>query len=118
MSERRIRRNKLRRARQLRMRICMVVMTFCMIIAASLLIGSLHLNAKADNDVPTYKYYKSILVNYGDTLWEIADDLDIPSYEKNDFVLEVMNINSIMNEEDIRAGEYLVVPYYSHEYLG
>jgi len=117
MSERRIRRNKLRRVRQLRIRVCIAVMTVCMIIISSLLIGSFHLNAKADNEVLTYKYYKSVLVNYGDTLWGIADELKIPADEKSSFVSEVMNINSIINEEDIRAGEYLVVPYYSHEYL-
>ena len=118
MSESRIRRNRIRRIRQLRMRLSIAVMTLGIVVSASLIIGTLHTNAQDNKVVPTYKYYKSILVNYGDTLSGLAENLEIPENEREAYILEVMNINSIMEEEDIRAGEYLVVPYYSEEFLG
>ena len=65
---------------------------------------------------PTYKYYTSIQVRSGDTLWEIAEKYrteeyeDIPSY-----IEEVKEINHLTSSQ-ITDGMYLCIPYYTTEY--
>ena len=65
---------------------------------------------------PTYKYYTSIQVRSGDTLWEIAEKYrteeyeDIPSY-----IEEVKEINHLTSSH-ITDGMYLCIPYYTTEY--
>ncbi len=67
------------------------------------------------NPASLNKYYKSIRVEAGDTLWTIADeyiaDLDI---EKTEYIAEICSLNQI-NGDDIQAGDYIVVSYYSQE---
>ena len=59
-----------------------------------------------------YKYYTSIQVEPGSSLWEIAsseyEDLD-------DYIREVRQINHL-DQDTIYAGSYLCIPYYSSEY--
>lgn len=62
-----------------------------------------------------YKYYTSIRVEAGDTLWSIADQYlceQIGSHEE--YIREVMKMNG-MKSSDIRTGETLTVFYYSTE---
>lgn len=59
------------------------------------------------------KYYKCIMLEYGDTLWEIALRYKGSHYESvNDYIDEVMMINHLKTDK-IHAGRYLTVPYYS-----
>ena len=61
----------------------------------------------------TEKYYTTIQVQSGDTLWDIADDYMSAEYEnKTDFINEVKEMNHITGSM-IRAGEILLIPYYS-----
>ena len=66
-------------------------------------------NTQADSEpkAPTYKYYTSIRVSSGDTLWDIAN---ISSY-----IAEVREINHLSSNQ-ITDGMYLCIPYYSEEY--
>lgn len=113
-SERRIRNNKIRRQRQLRRNIMMTMFTAVLILTLS--VGGFAIGSKAQNkeSVVLYKYYTNIEVQYGETLWDIAgtyfceDKYD--DYEH--YISEVMQINGLYNEE-ISAGSYLIVPYYS-----
>lgn len=64
-----------------------------------------------------YKYYTSIRVEKGDTLWTIADAYMTEEYENiSDYIGEVCNINRISGDT-IHAGQYLTVPYYSAKLL-
>lgn len=70
-------------------------------------------NTQADSEpkAPTYKYYTSIRVSSGDTLWDIAKEYsDISSY-----IAEVREINHLSSNQ-ITDGMYLCIPYYSEEY--
>lgn len=116
-SERRIRNNKIRRQRQLRRNIIMTIFTFLLILTLS--VGGFAIGSKAqdkENDV-LYKYYTNIEVQYGESLWDIADtyfcEAKYDNYEH--YISEVMQINGLYNEE-ISAGSYLIVPYYSAEF--
>lgn len=116
-SERRIRNNKIRRQRQLRRNILMTVFTVLFILTLS--IGGFAIGSKAqdkDNDI-LYKYYTNIEVQYGESLWDIAEnyfcEAKYDNYEH--YIAEVMQINGLYSEE-IYAGNYLIVPYYSVEF--
>ena len=69
-------------------------------------------NAKQDHNM--YKYYTSVQVEDGDSLWSIAKEYsDVDSDASyTDYIDEVKQINHISGD-DIHAGEYLTIPYYS-----
>ena len=57
--------------------------------------------------------YKSIRVDAGDTLWNIADEYMGTMYEdKNVYIDEIKSINHI-TDADLQAGSYIIVPYHS-----
>lgn len=73
---------------------------------------SAHDNAK-DNSI-RYKYYKSIQIHCGDTLWNIAEENMSDDYESvNDYITEVKKINKLSSDQ-IQDSQYLMVPYYSY----
>lgn len=116
-SERRIYNNRIRRLRQLRRNI--FIISFTVVLILTLSIGGFAIGSKAQNkeDIVLYKYYTNIEVQYGETLWDIADTYFCEYKYKNyeHYMSEVMQINGLYNE-DISAGSYLMVPYYSTEF--
>ena len=103
-SERRIRNNRIRRRQEMRRNFLLLVMTFCLIITASIAVSSFRSNAKNAPSQETSKYYKSIVVSDSDTLWSIAEEyMDETHYGSiYEYIREVMQINSL----------HLIVPYY------
>ena len=88
-----------------------------LVVAFGILLGSsINALASSDKDISSYnKYYVSIQVESGDTLWTIADEyIDGFNLSKNDYIAEVCQINQI-SEDEIHAGDYIVVPYYSQD---
>lgn len=61
-----------------------------------------------------YKYFTSIEVHPGDTLYGYALEYGDHYDTKEKFIKEVCNINYI-EADDIKAGMNLIVPYYSTE---
>lgn len=63
----------------------------------------------------TYKYYTSVQIQSGDTLWSIASkycvecDISVENYVK-----ELCSINNLTSS-DITSGQYLTIFYYSNE---
>ena len=58
------------------------------------------------------KYYTSVMVESGDTLWTLADKYGSVEYrDYNAYINEVKEMNHI-SSDDIHAGSYLVLPYY------
>lgn len=71
--------------------------------------------ASADHSI--YKYYTTVTVEDGDTLWTLADTyMDEQYRDKREFISEVKQLNQI-DENQIHEGTQLVIPYYSPEYL-
>ena len=61
-----------------------------------------------------HKYYKSIQIHCGDTLWNIAEENMSDDYESvNDYITEVKKINKLSSDQ-IQDSQYLMVPYYSY----
>ena len=84
-----------------------------------LFIGSImfSMSAKAKEISTGYKYYTSIIVEKGDTLWDIANMYMSPEYtDIKKYIYEVKTLNHLKGDE-IHAGEYLTIPYYSSDRL-
>ncbi|MDE5716964.1 MAG: hypothetical protein K2I53_04985 [Lachnospiraceae bacterium] len=113
-SERRIRNNRIRRRREMRKNLLLFVMTFFLIVTASIAVSSFRSNAKNDPSQESDKYYKSIVISDSDTLWSIAEDyMDEAHYGSvYEYIREVMQINSLTSDA-IYADAHLIVPYYA-----
>ena len=118
-SERRIRVNRMKRRRELRKHILTLALTFVLVITCSMMFFTVKTKAQNRDEVVYYKYYKSITVSRGDSLWiyaaEYADEDHYDSYQN--YIDEVLQINGLFSE-DITIGQHLVVPYYSAEFVG
>jgi len=92
-----------------------ITVLFCSIVAVvmfcSIIFGTI--NTQAAPSKTATKYYTSIQVESGDTLWAIANEYITSEYANlNEYIDEVCAINHIA-EDEIHAGQYLVVPYYA-----
>ncbi|WP_342755808.1 LysM peptidoglycan-binding domain-containing protein [Kineothrix sedimenti] len=116
-SERRILNNKLRRKRQRRKNIFLFAMTFFLVATLSFGVNAFLSNAKSSSDDIEYKYYKSIIIQRGDTLMSIAsENMDGNYSSAESYVNELIKINGLRDDK-IVAGNYLIIPYYSSEFI-
>ncbi len=59
------------------------------------------------------KYYKSIQIQPGDSLWSIAEENRDAHYASTkDYVKEIKQINSLSSDQ-IHSGQYLTIAYYN-----
>jgi len=86
-------------------------------VSIGLLLGtSINALASSKADIASYnKYYKSVRVESGDTLWTIADEYIADfNIDKKEYIAEICSLNDIC-EDEIHAGDYVVVAYYSKD---
>ena len=117
-SERRIRRNRERRARQLHRKIFLFIAGVLLGGILALIGNVIFSRAKDNNETVTYKYYQSYQINAGDTLTSIAQtyaDEEISSVSS--YIKEVKQMNHLSDEDLLQAGDYLIIPYYSIEFI-
>lgn len=94
-----------------------IAIIFFMIVSLGIFLNtSTNAFANSKADIASYnKYYKSVQIEAGDTLWTIADeyiaDLNI---DKVDYIAEICELNNIHGDE-IHAGDYVIVAYYSQD---
>ena len=104
-----------KRARVSRLKIRFAII-LGIILMASVIFFSVLVSAKEkDPKEAGYKYYTSIQINQGDTLWTIAERYCENPGEIRSYVKELKSINNLERDE-IHAGNYLTVVYYSEEY--
>ena len=95
----------------------LIAIVIMLVVALGILLGSsMNTLASSGKDISSYnKYYTSIRVESGDTLWTIADEyVGGFNVSKSDYIAEVCQINGI-SEDNIYAGDNIIVPYYSQE---
>ncbi len=108
---------KRRREVRRNMIILICVSLFFIVLIGSLLIGKFSSRA-AETDSASFKYYTQVELSYGETLWDIADEyMDAHYVSPAEYVEEVAFINHIDDPDQICAGTYLVVPYYSSDFI-
>lgn len=110
-----------RREKVARQRRTILFTAMAVILGVVLAFSVLGTSAKAtgtDQASDTYKYYKEVYVERGDTLWSIAEAYTDGSVsDVNDCISEMRNINGIRAYETLKAGTYIIVPYYSTQHL-
>lgn len=110
--------NRQKRKRQVRHHIIALILSLFIIVAISFLFISFSTEANDLAHQPSYKYYKSIEISKGDTLWSIANDnFDAAHYRDiQEYITEVKKLNTLASD-DIVAGNYVIVPYYASEFV-
>lgn len=110
---------RIRRLRRERRRKCLTVSltafaTFCLVMICAVSYRTIHSNA-GDG----FKYYTSVVVEPGDSVWEIADQYmdDVHYDSKESYIFEVRSINHLDEACSVTSGQMLIVPYYSAEYV-
>ena len=105
-----------RRQRELRNRILLFAFTICLVLVMAVSYYSITSYAESEIDNVSFKYYTDIEVEYGDSLWSIAQEYCDSHYGSIfEYMNEVRSINHIKGDI-IKEGQLLVVPYYSGEY--
>ena len=114
--EAQIRRNKtsleLKRKRQLVLlrRQLLAALTATIVVISTIIIINT-VTAQGD-EMEKEKYYKSIMIEHGDTLWDIAKEYyDSSSYTIPEYIEELKSINGL-DCDNIQSGSYIIVSYY------
>ena len=111
--ELKIKRNRIRRQRQLRRRIAIGIAAVIIILSSSLGLTSFLSKAAETPDEYKIKTYSSVMVPYGSDLKDLARlYTDFEYYETYDeYIDEVMYINHLI-DSDVRPGYYVILPVY------
>lgn len=105
-----------RREAQVRAQKAIIAIAIIFIIVVGILLGTgIHVFADDGETQTLHKYYKSICIEEGDTLWDIAGEyVQNTELSRQEYIDEVCRINGIY-EDEIHAGDFIVVMYYSVE---
>ncbi|MFG6357566.1 MAG: LysM peptidoglycan-binding domain-containing protein [Acetatifactor sp.] len=109
---------KVRRQREIHRIFILAGITFVLVLAFTLSYHALLAHANTGLQDISYKYYTSIQIQPGDTLWELADRYaDSEHYDSHaQYMEEVIRMNHLSGER-VYAGDYLILPYYSDEFI-
>ncbi len=109
-----IRRQKIVRQQQIALALIIVVLVFL----EAFITTTIMADARSDDAPMEYKYYKTVEVHSGETLWSIAEaNIDSDHYKDvNAYIYEINGINNLDDYSVVRVGDTLVVPYYSTEF--
>lgn len=106
------RRMKLRRQREIRKNILMILLGIIMVVGLSLSYHAITSQANSQLGQVEQKCYTSVVIEGNDTLWSLAQEYAGSNYKTvEDYISEVMQINHLDSDE-ITAGNYLILPYY------
>ena len=86
--------------------------SIAVIVSVILFANKNQVHAVEDGNQPQMtKYYKSIVIQPGDTLWSIATEYKTSSVSTKEYVEELMQMNGLHND-NITSGMKLVITYY------
>lgn len=103
-----------RRAQKVQMEKRLIVVICIIVISLGILLGSsISAFASAREKARIHKYYTSIQLRQGDSLWELAGEYASTDQSEQEFIDEVCEVNGISESNILHSGQYLVVPYYS-----
>ena len=115
LSRRKIKRSRARRQREL---ITTILLLVFIGITCFLLLKLTAMRADAEKmNTPLYKYYTTVEISSGDSLWSIAASHSSPGYEDIcTYVDEIAAVNHL-SDGHLVPGEKICIPYYSTERL-
>ena len=89
---------------------CVAVIVF-----ASVFLGSTMLTSMAEEEKAATRYYKSVEIQEGDSLWSLAKEYrEGGSLSAKEYVEELKKMNNL-REDTIHTGQYLTVVYFAEE---
>ena len=105
---------RIRRKKQVaRQKKIILISIATVVLLASVICGTiLSLAKNPATDMVQHKYYKSIIIEQGDSLWSIAKE-----YACDDtyaYIKEIKQLNGLTSET-IHAGQHLIIAYYDVE---
>ena len=108
-----------KRRKQIQRRIYTMIATICMIVVCAVSFHGIRSVASNGENQLKFKYYTQVTVAYGETLWDLSDSyIDYEEYkDKNAYIAEVRSINHLSDENGVRAGQTLIVPFYSYDFV-
>ena len=118
-SEIRRRKNKIRREKIVRRQfVTLAIIITIFIVYLCFSFTTIMSGAEGQDHVTNYKYYKTVVIHSGDSVWSIANQNFSPDMYKdiNSYIGEINNINSLTASSTLKAGESLIVPYYSTDF--
>lgn len=96
----------------------LMLATILFVIIGGIAIGNNFSSAQvnAEESCEQFKYYKSIVIEGGDTLWSIAKEYCTDySVDTQDYIDEVKELNNLSSNE-IHQGQHLLIAYYDTQY--
>lgn len=104
-----------RRAHKVMVQKRVIVLAGILIVSLLILLGSsIRTFASSRNNEPLHKYYTSIRIENGDSLWSLADQYTVDGvYDRDDFIKETRSLNQLSDQNELHTGDYIVVGYYS-----
>lgn len=108
-----------RRHRQDKIRGYKLCVTAIVLIVFACAIFKLNISAHGNRteDPVNFTYYKSITIQPGDTLWDIAEEYMIEDYKSvADYVTVLKEMNNLYTD-DIHSGQALMVAYNDTEFI-
>ncbi|MCM1282255.1 MAG: hypothetical protein NC180_04685 [Muribaculaceae bacterium] len=105
-----------KRARALQVQKQMLALAVLIFVCLTILLGgSIRTLANSGRGETLHKYYTSIRLEKGDTLWDLADTYTVDDVmDRETFIREVSELNGL-SDGQIHRDAYIVVPYYSAE---
>lgn len=94
------------------------IISLLLVIICSCFFGSFFSSAhdeRSSEDSPKEKYYTSIEIKKGDSLWKIAEEHITDEYDSiYEYIDELISINhmDIISADMIQEGDYLTIAYY------
>lgn len=91
-----------------------VFATVCIIMICAISYSTIR--SKASNG---FKYYTQVTVESGESLWELAEAyIDYEFYkDKDSYIAEIRRINHLDGDGSLVAGQRLILPYYSADFV-
>ena len=94
---------------------CIALTLLFMLMVGVMWCTSIQVFEGGEEPVVVHKHYKTICVEAGDTLWDIAGEyVQGTGVGRKEYIEELCRLNGIQADE-IYAGEYIVVTYYEVE---
>lgn len=92
-----------------------IVTCVAVVLFASVFLGRTMLTSMAEEEHETERYYTSIQIQEGDSLWSIAGRYrDGGPMNAREYIAELKRMNNL-KEDTIHTGQYLTVVYFESE---
>ncbi len=92
-----------------------IIFSVLLICLLSIILGNVSSKAMQEKTKPdVIKYFTSIQIKDGESLWQIAsNNLNTEYYDLDAYMDEIASINNISEDETLLSGEFIIIPYFA-----